>query len=104
MKLITKAIERKLRKNHDSNATNKVAPLKLFDPYGRWTLYVFDIAEDGDTMFGFAVSPLGADCDEWGCSSLAEVSSVKSFGRPRIERDKYFDGVTSEAINNGARP
>jgi len=107
MKLITKAIERKLAKNLEhsrkTGETAHSAPLKLFDPYGRWTMYVFE--KDGDRLYGFVVSPLAPDCDEWGYSSLTEIESITAFGgRPRIERDRYFDGVTAEQIRNGERP
>jgi len=107
MKLITKAIGTKLVRNNvaaaETGTTAEKAPLKLFDPYGRWTMYVFDMDPTG-RMFGFVVSPLGSDCDEWGYSDLNEIASLTKFGRPRIERDKWFDGVTKEEINNGARP
>lgn len=103
MKLITKAIEAKLLKNNaaavETGESADVAPLKIFDPYGRFTMYVFDMDADG-RMFGFVVSPLGPDCDEWGYSDLAEIQSLTKFGRPRIERDKWFDGITKEQIAN----
>lgn len=104
MKLITKAIERKLLANNAATAetgeTADVAPLKIFDPYGRFTMYVFDMDVDG-RMFGYVVSPLGPDCDEWGYSDRAEIEAMTKFGRPRIERDKWFDGITRDAIKNG---
>lgn len=102
MKLITKVIQKKLEKNHTS-AAPQVAPLKLFDPYGRWTMYVFDIDDEG-RMYGFVVSPLGSDCDEWGTTYLPEVEKLIMFGRPRIERDKHFNGITAEKLNAGERP
>lgn len=106
MKLITKEIETKLAAAAEKAAINgetaTTAALKLFDPYGRWTMYVFDMDSDG-RMFGFVVSPLGSDCDEWGYSSLAEVEGLMKFGRPRIERDRHFDGITADQINAGER-
>lgn len=107
MKLITKAIEKKLHKNNEHAAMTGEsagkAPLKLFDPCGRFTMYVFDMDTDG-RMFGFVVSPLGSDCDEWGYADLNEIASVRNRFGLGIERDKYFSGITSEEINNGARP
>lgn len=107
MKLITKPIAKKLAANlahaRATGETADTAPLKLFDPYGRWTMYVFE--QDGDSLFGFVVSPLGEDCDEWGSSSLSEIQSLKIFGGvPRIERDRYFDGVTKDELYKGERP
>lgn len=102
MKLITKAIAKQLEAN-GNDGTAEVAPLKLFDPYGRWTMYVFEI-DDEQRMYGFVVSPLGEDCDEWGYTYLPEVEKLVFFGSPRIERDRYFTGVTKAQIKAGERP
>ena len=108
MKLLTKPIEKKLLANfvsaRESGETAESAPLKLFDPYGRWTMYAFEYDQENDSLYGFVVSPLGADCDEWGSTSLTEIKSLTKWGRPRIERDRYFDGVTKEQIWQGVRP
>jgi hypothetical protein len=107
MKLITKALMTKLQKNGRNAAETGESGdivLKLFDPCGRFTFYVTDIAEDGDTLFGFTVSPLGPDCDEWGYASLREIASIRNKFGLGIERDKWFDGCTKAEINNGARP
>jgi hypothetical protein len=53
-----------------------VVYVKLFDPSGRLTFYITEFDGD-DTLFGYMVSPLGADCDEWGYSSLAELAAVR---------------------------
>ncbi len=106
MKLITKAIEKKLLKNADiENATGETQTieLKIFDPYGRFTFYVSSMDSTG-RMFGYTVSPLGPDCDEWGYGDRDEIASLMKFGRPRIERDKWFDAIDPQEIRNGARP
>ena len=66
--------------------------LKFFHPTSRYTLYVTEGGEEhnGDwTFFGYAVSALGSDCDEWGYTSLSELSQVCTDGLG-IERDIYF--------------
>ena len=95
MKLITKEIAAKLPPLYSTETTpaeDKVAVLKLFDPCGRFTLYAVEGQEDdGDMLlFGYVVSPLGADCDEWGYSSLNELASVKGRLGLGIERDLHF--------------
>ena len=42
-------------------------------------------------FFGFVVSPLGEDCDEWGYFNLSELAAVRfpPLGLP-IERELYF--------------
>ncbi len=105
MKILTKPIEKKLRANavvEAETGTTQQVVLKLFDPYGRFTYYATSL--DGDTLYGFAVSPLGSDCDEWGYSSLTEITSLRKFNRPQIERDRYFDPIDPQEIRNGARP
>jgi hypothetical protein len=43
-------------------------------------------------FFGYMVSPLGPDCDEFGYSSFNELAEMKVFGRvPAIERDCHFE-------------
>ena len=67
--------------------------LKLFHPMSRYTLYVTEASEDAETgdwtLFGYAISPWGPDCDEWGYSSLNELKEVQVNGL-RVERDIAF--------------
>lgn len=81
----------------DGPTDTHIALVKLFDPCGRFTLFVTQF--DGeDTVFGFVRSPLGDDCDEWGYSSLAELTSVRNrFGLP-LERDLHFTPTTVAAL------
>lgn len=44
-------------------------------------------------FFGFCVSPLGSDCDEWGYTSLTELLSVRVRGLA-IERDLHLPFAT----------
>lgn len=74
--------------SQDGKGQDALVYLKLFGP-GRITLYVTEF--DGeDTFFGYMLSPLGEDCDEFGYSSLAELASIFR-GYPLIERDCYWD-------------
>lgn len=90
-KLMPKEIRDKLPKlgAQDGKGGEAMVYLKLFTPMGRMTLYVTEF--DGeDTLFGFMVSPLGADCDEWGYASFRELAEVNRFGMPAVERDCYW--------------
>ena len=62
--------------------------IKFFFPAGRYTFYVTEAeAQDDDYLFfGYCVSPLGPDCDEWGYTALSELQSVNVRGLT-IERD-----------------
>jgi hypothetical protein len=92
MKLLTAAIRKQLPKlysGEDIPAEEKVAVVKFFDPCGRATFYMTEF--DGeDRFFGYCVSPLGSDCDEWGYSSLAELSAIRNRMGLGIERDTSF--------------
>lgn len=94
-KLLTKADRADLPSLNDAGTCgdHTVAVTKFFCPWGRFTFFV--TAFDGDDLlFGYCVSPLGADCDEWGYASLSEldglVVTIAGVDVPGIERDLYF--------------
>jgi hypothetical protein len=76
------------------DANNAVAYVKIFHPNSRYTFYVTEFDGD-DTLFGYCVSPLGPDCDEWGYASLKELTELRAgpFKLP-LERDLYFTPAT----------
>jgi hypothetical protein len=92
-KLITAADSRRLPAiyTQDGKGFDAIAYVKLFCPWSRYTLYVTEF--DGtDQLFGYTVSPLGPDCDEWGYSSLAQLARLAlRTGTPAIERDQAFE-------------
>ena len=89
MKLLTKEIEKKLRKNADTKPRNmgNVPVVKFFG--GPYTALFTELADDGDTLFG--LMDLGVGFPELGYASLKEIASVKvpPFGLG-LERDMYF--------------
>src|SRR6187551_1171554 len=88
MKLLTKEVRKQLPalySSEDVPAEDKLMVVKFFDPYTSWTWYACEF--DGkDRFFGFVV---GLE-SEWGYFSLAELESLRLYGRQRIERDLYF--------------
>jgi len=101
MKLLTKAIEIKLRKNSEVNQnadgkTQDFKPVvKMFTPDGAGT-WLFTELDSDDILFGLC--DLGMGMPELGYVSLAELRSVRgNLGLP-IERDKWFkaDKMLSE--------
>ena len=90
MRIVTKTAWKNVPKlgatDGGGDPMDNIAYVKVFGP-GRFTYFVTEW--DGeDTVFGYCVSPLGPDCDEWGYSSIAEWEAV---GPLPIERDLYFD-------------
>lgn len=86
-------------------AEHKVAVCKFFFPMGRATWFVVEgqRQEGGDVLFfGYVISPLGPDCNEWGYFSLAELESVRVHGLG-IERDLWFKPTPmAEVLAGGA--
>jgi hypothetical protein len=108
MKLLDKATETKFSRSNagaDSVARSKQEVLaKFFDPCGRWTYYVLEAEVEGNDwrLYGWCVSPLGPDCDEYGYMMLSEIASVKNRLGLGMERDRGFSGTLNEALGVAA--
>lgn len=102
MKLMTKEIERRLLKvapDSTEELTPQATPVlvKFFDPTGRGTWYAVEgeRLDGGDwRFFGYVVSPLGPECDEFGYFHLSELESVRGRMGLGIERDRYLGTVS----------
>ena len=58
----------------NDNPMDNIAQARIFGA-GRYTYYVTEW--DGeDLLFGYVLSPLGSDCDEWGYTSLSELEAT----------------------------
>lgn len=87
--------------SQDGKGQDAIVHLKLFCPYGRGTWFLTEGEENEDggfTFFGYCVSQLGPDCDEFGYVTFDEIANtkVKLFGRvevPAIERDMHYSGI-----------
>jgi len=91
MKLLTKAIEKKLRKNEEiarETGESGMPVVKFFNPCGAGTWLISDMDEDG---ICFGLCDLGFGTPELGRVSIHELQSVKlSFGLG-IERDILWE-------------
>jgi DUF2958 family protein len=77
--------------SQEGRGQEAIVVVKFFHPTSRYTLYVTEGTEttSGDwTFFGYALSGLGADCDEWGYTQLSELKEVCRDGLG-VERDMY---------------
>jgi len=103
MKLMTKAIEKKARKQYQLGSDmNQMIVAKFFDPCGSWTWYLMNQdPDDPDYLWGIVK---GFEV-EMGSFSLHELESAKSSRGLGIERDLYFQPMTAhevwEKLNNG---
>ena len=95
MKLMTKAIEKKLEKfplgSQDGKGLDAKVVCKFFAPVGSWTWYVLegDMQEDGDWLFfGIVVNDY---VTEYGYFGLKELERLRLPLGLKVERDMYFD-------------
>jgi hypothetical protein len=68
---------------------------KFFFPVGRYTYYVTGGEPEGDdfVFFGYCVSAVDENCDEWGYTMLSELMSTR-WGPFHMERDIHFPVAT----------
>ena len=98
MKLLTKAIEKKLRANKDKHMVMDKKPVvKLFNPTGTGTWWLWSM-DDDDILFGVCE----INCRELGYVALDELTSFKGLMGLPIERDMYYSSdETFDEILNG---
>lgn len=96
MKLITKAIEKKLLAtaigSTDGQGGDAKVIVKFFYPYGSGTWLVTEAEKEGDDWRLYGAAEIGYGY-EWGYTMLSQLQSVIKFGRPAIERDMHFEGT-----------
>ena len=97
MKLITKAIEKKLDAtpigSTDGQGADAPVIVKFFNPYGAGTWLVTEAERDEDGTFLF-YGAAHIHSWEWGYFSERELRSLVKFGRPQIEREMYAPPAT----------
>ena len=94
MKLITKAIEKKLLKNPIYSSADKnirEVLVKFFNPCGIGTWYVFESEKNGNDWTFFGLVDLYEK--ELGYFTLSELESIKLPFGLSIERDLYFENM-----------
>jgi DUF2958 family protein len=82
--------------SQDGCGMQAIVVAKYFFPAGRYTLFVTEGEPEGEDdflFFGYCLSALGEDCDEWGYARLSELQSVERDGLT-IERDLLFPAAT----------
>ena len=95
MKLLTKAIKNKAKKQYPKGAgMDQMVVAKYFNPFGRGTWYLMNMHEDEDYCWGIC------NLYEWemGSFSMKELESVRfSFGI-KIERDLHFAPIKASEL------
>lgn len=92
MKLITQEIAKAtpaMYATENVPTEDKVCTAKFFHPMGRATFFMVEYNPEERLAFGYVVSPLGPDCDEWGYFSIDELEELCVHGLG-IERDISF--------------
>lgn len=76
-----------------------VVVAKWFNPMGRGTWFMTELDPVEGRAFGYVVSNLGSDCDEYGYFMLGELAALRLRFGMRIERDIHWRPVPmSKAI------
>ena len=84
MKLLTKEILNHFKKVKAKGlGRNKQAIAKFFT-HGRWTWFATELSNDKKIFYGYVLSGIDPDYDEWG------FFSVKELAQNNVERDLYF--------------
>lgn len=89
MKLLTKAIEKKLPPLYATDGVkDKMIICKFFSPYSNWTWYAVEYDPVSRTFFGW----VHGHEKSWGYFSLDELQNATAMGGklPLVERDLYF--------------
>jgi hypothetical protein len=96
MKLMTKAIETKARKQYPlgSDMDTQMVVAKFFDPTGSWSWYLMNLDEDLDYAWGI-VNGFEVEC---GSFSLSELQNTKGKFGLGIERDLYFKPMNAHEL------
>jgi len=94
MKLLTKAIEKKIPKLYSTEEVateEKKVVVKFFTPWSNWTWFVFEgnQLEDGDWEFFGMVH---GNTQEMGYFKLSELQEIKGPFGLKIERDRSVGG------------
>ncbi len=94
MKLLTAATTKAFQKfplrSQEGKFFEAKVVAKFFMPSGRFTFLATEGSPlpNGDfEFFGFCVSALGSDCDEWGYTTLSQLKSAKGMFGLGMERD-----------------
>lgn len=95
MKILTKAIEKQLLKNHEiqmkaqeNDSYVDLKPVvKIFNPAGGQTWLLTEMAPDG-TCFGLC--DLGLGCPELGYVLIWDLLAIRNRFGGKLERDMYF--------------
>lgn len=97
MELIPKEIKDKIPSLYATEEqTDPIVFCKLF--LDGWTWYITELSIDGDTAFGYVISPFAK---ELGYISLRELQSLRGRLGTWVERDLYFTPIKLSLIRSG---
>ena len=100
MKLLTKAIEKKLPAlySQDGKGDNAKVYVKFFTPWSTWTWYATEYDPETGDFFGYVIG----HAKELSYFNLYELQSIKGPFGLKIERDILFETATLGEIKSGA--
>ena len=92
MKLLTKAIEKKLPalNSQDGKGLEQKAVVKFFTPWSNWRWYASEYDPEEKMFFGL----VDGEVKELGCWRLSDLQEATGPFGLMIERDLYFDSIS----------
>lgn len=98
MKLVTKALEKKLPPLYAvEKEKDPMVIVKFFTPWSNWTWYCLEYDPGERIFFGYVV---GLN-KEFGYFSLDELESLRGPYGLKIERDLYWEPIPLSKVKNG---
>ena len=98
MELIPKEIADKIPKLYETeNQIEPIAYVKLF--IDGWTWYITELSIDGDTAFGYVVSPFGAELGYFSLEEIKEIRGSLGFG---VQMDLSFKPTKLSSIKKAS--
>ena len=102
MKLITKEIERKIKKyplySQDGKGDEAIVIAKFFPPWGGMSFYATEghmVEGSGDIEFFGLITNCGEA--EYGYFNLYQLEDIRGPWGLKVERDLYFSGTIADA-------
>jgi len=100
MKLMTKAIEKKIPNLYGQSGKDARVYAKFFTPWTHWTWYATEYDPNDELFFGL-VKGIEEELGYWRLSDLTGVSGPAGL---KIERDRYWsDETTLNQVMNGEK-
>lgn len=92
MELLPKELEETLPKLYETEntpTTEKTLIIRYISIYSNFEWYLCEFDKDTKTAFGYVISGLGEDCNEWGYFNLEEMENINKDNLQIIREESF---------------